>query len=91
MGNPNHDPATGQFTSGVSAAGSEGHHRSAGRYPVTSHQGQRSVGSHSGKLTIVALDERTTRFEPVAHARRRSVAESILRGQRLDGKFSRIV
>jgi hypothetical protein len=46
MPNPNHDPHTGRFSTGETSA-------SIDRYPVASHRGVQSVGTHNaGKKAI---------------------------------------
>jgi hypothetical protein len=89
MANPNHDEH-GRFSTGTGSAGSEGAHRDAGRYPTTSHAGNRSVGSHRGGLNVAALDERSGNFKMVAGGKRRAVAERIAQNQRADGRFAKI-
>lgn len=64
--------------------------RDAGRSPVTSHAGAKSVGSHSGH-DVTTLNERTGRFELVVHKKNLATAERLSQLQRADKKFSRIV
>lgn len=91
MFNP-HQPRDrdGKWTNGTGAAGTEAQQRRDDRYPVTTSARRRSVGSHSGGIDIVALDERRGRFEPIKTVRRRAVAERIAQLLRTDGRYVKI-
>jgi hypothetical protein len=70
----------------ASAGSSEASQRDAGRHPVTSHAGARSVNTHTGLSSVAKLNMKTGHYGVTHGGRRLATAETIAKGMRVDDK-----